>query len=775
MKFSIITFLFLGIFSAFYAQDFGVGMWKEHLPYSNVINVVKANSKTYAATPFGLYFFDQEDNSLTRLNKINGLNDFQISSMGYNSNQQSIIVGYENGNIDLIDGEEIYNLNAIVQANLFGSKRINNIHSDGNLTYLACGFGIVVLDISRKEVKDTYIFGPNGNTINVNDVTTTNTKIMATTSNGIYTANKNGNFLSDYTQWTKVNQIFNNNSEFSTIHFQNNAIWTVLKIEDYANDSLFVYDENFNIIQKIFNDDYFSIEPKGTDVLVAKNVNVSLYSPTFTELETIYTYGGTNTVSPNQCIWDGTDYWIADRFYGLNKSNNNWVTQNYSIVGPHTNNCFRLASNKNLLWVTSGSVDGSGWNNTYNSNGLASYDEKNWKRYDRNSYPVLAGDSVYDFTHVAINPKNENHIFASSFTKGVFEFKDGNYVANYSYYNSSLQVSLVHGNNQVKVGASVFDKNENIWIVNSYCNNPLTLITKSGQSQSFNCGSAANNTLLTDIIYIENSGHLWISVRGKGIIVYDFNDTPEDATDDQFVLLDGNEGSGNLPSVIVNAMIEDLEGEIWVGTEKGPAVFYNPNSVFQSGSNYDAQKVLLEQDGSFNYLLEEQNITSIVVDGANRKWFGTSGGGIFLMSADGTNQISSFNVTNSPIFSNSVISMAMNQQNGELFVGTDRGIIGYKGTATEGELSYNDIYAFPNPVRPEFQGPIAIRGLTENSDVKITDAGGNLVFTGVSNGGQAIWNGKNLVGERVATGVYYVFVVSEDGSLKGKTKILFIN
>lgn len=276
-------------------------------------------------------------------------------------------------------------------------------------------------------------------------------------------------------------------------------------------------------------------------------------------------------------------------------------------------------------------------------------------------------------------------------------------------------------------------------------------------------------------MYSESSGFLWISVRGKGIIVYDFNKTPLDASDDRYILLNGNVGTGGLPSVVVHSIVEDKDGEIWIGTENGPAVFYNQNAVFQSGVNYDAQKVLLEQDGIYNYLLENQNISTIVIDGANRKWFGTSGGGIFLMSPDGTKQISGFNTSNSPLFSNIIISMAINQQTGELLVGTDRGIIGYKGTATEAKESFEDIYAFPNPVRPEYDGPIAIRGLMDNSDIKITDARGNLVFTSVSNGGQAVWSGTGSSGERVSSGVYYVFVVSKSGSSKSATKILIIN
>jgi hypothetical protein len=282
----------------------------------------------------------------------------------------------------------------------------------------------------------------------------------------------------------------------------------------------------------------------------------------------------------------------------------------------------------------------------------------------------------------------------------------------------------------------------------------------------------------TDLMVDKSYNYIWMAVKNVGLLVYDFNDTPTDNTDDQYKLIVSGEGNGDLPSKVINTIVEDKDGEIWIGTEAGPAVLYNASAIFDGG-DFDVQQVLIEQDGVIQLLLETQNVIEIVVDGGDRKWFGTDGGGLFLMSADGTKLIHDFNEDNSPLFSNNILALAMNDNTGELYIGTDKGIMGYKGEATEGADNLDDLYAYPNPVRPEYTGIISIKGFIDESDVKISDASGNPVYSTVSKGGQAIWNGNNLEGERVKSGIYYCFAVSRTSSQKGfakaATKILFIN
>ena len=262
--------------------------------------------------------------------------------------------------------------------------------------------------------------------------------------------------------------------------------------------------------------------------------------------------------------------------------------------------------------------------------------------------------------------------------------------------------------------------------------------------------------------------------RGGGVLVFDDRATLNTTSDDRKRKLGFTPGIGNIPGNEVYCLAEDEDGEIWVGTNDGVGVFYSPENVFNT-SGFDCQRILLEQDGTLQELLKGQEVTAIAVDGANRKWIATRGGGVFLMSADGTQEVRHFTATNSPLLSDNVVALAIDPISGEVFFSTDKGLISYNSDAIVGGEKNEDVMAYPNPVRPEYRGPIAIRGLVKDADVKITDIQGNVVFKTTALGGQAIWDGNNFSGQRAATGVYLVFITNEDGSETAITKILFVN
>jgi len=262
-------------------------------------------------------------------------------------------------------------------------------------------------------------------------------------------------------------------------------------------------------------------------------------------------------------------------------------------------------------------------------------------------------------------------------------------------------------------------------------------------------------------------------IKGVGVLVYDYKQTPLDETDDEYKIIGTGSGSGSLPSSYVNCLAIDLDGEIWIGTDKGPVVFYSSYPIFNE-SSFDAQRILLELDGTLQYLLENEIITDVVVDGANRKWIATSGGGLFLMSADGTETIYSFSETNSPLYSDNVTSLAINNSTGELYIATEEGVLGFRSTATASNTNFTKLEVFPNPVRPDYYGAIAIKGMMNNAEVKITNSNGLLVKTIIADGGQAVWEGMDENNEQVSSGVYYIFSSSPDGYSNAKTKVLII-
>lgn len=772
---SVIAFILLSWQILVSAQaEFGIEMWRDHLPYNKVTQVAKLNDLAYGATEYGLYEVDATEKTIEQLNTVFGLSDFSISTIAANEYTNTLIVGYANGNIDLIKEGSVYNINAILESNVLGDRTIYSIHCKDQYAYLACGFGIVVMDVKKREIKDTYYIGNNGNPLKVNDITLSTDKIYAATDDGIYFASLSSPFLSDFNVWDREETIANFGDSFELIHFQNNRIFIGNQHPNFSDDTLFVYDPNFQLLYQRYDDDITGIEKKTeTDVILSLNYNVVILNENYGDAETIYTYNGERGVFSNHTIWDGTHYWIGDNQSGLNRCTSNWDPENFFIPGPINNRCFQISAANEKVYVASGLVTGSSWNNKYVSSGVYSFDQYEWYAHNSETDDAILNDSAFDFIYTAIDPNDEKHALFCSFYGGLYEFQDDKVVERYGSVNSSLQTSLIHSG-QVKVSAAQFDNEGNIWAANSFVNKPLILIGNEGDTLAFSIGSAGINQVITDILVDNTHHHIWLTVRNKGVVVYDYNNTPTDASDDQYMLLTDAEGNGSLPSTNVNCVSMDRDGEIWIGTEKGPVVFFTPGNMFQAGADIDGGQILLLQDGSYQYLLETQSVTAIEVDGANRKWLGTAAGGIFLMSEDGTEQIYAFNKDNSPMFSNVITSMAVVQSTGEVMIGTDQGIIGFRSTATEPASRYDDIYCFPNPVRPGYSGPIAIKGLTENSNIKITDAAGNMVNESTSYGGQAVWYGDDVYGNQVASGVYYVFLVSEGGQLKSKAKVLII-
>lgn len=772
MKIILFIVLFFACLTSL-AQGFELGSWREYLPYREVLSVVHSDNKYYAATPYSVYYLDEEDNSIERLTKINALSDFSINTMGVNEQEETVVIGYESGNIDLIKNEEIINISGIVSSNIIGDKGVYNTHSEGGITYLACGFGIVVLDIEKQEVKDTYIIGTGGLQVKINDITTYLDTIYAATNVGVYKASMSSAFLSDPTNWSLESKVEANIYSLITTHSQ--GLIMNAKYSGYLTDTIFQLKNGvFGKVSSIVNNDFFDFQTKGNNLLISSQKGVIEVDENLQQSELLYTYAETTFIVPNSCIWKNGAYWVADKDNGLVKVINNFNYESYLLQGPFSNDVFHLVTSNNNLWVSAGGTDGSAWNSTFNMNGIYHYNAENWEMFNGlTNVELSVVDSIFDYVHIAIDPLDDSHVMASSFKGGVVEIKDGKYVTRHTWYNSSLQRRLTD-NTKTCASGSAFDKDGNFWVANAFVNQPLSLYTKEGVWKSFVCTSEMKGGICTDLYIDKTNGYIWMAAKGGGIMVYDNNNTPLDETDDQFKTLTTQEGTGALPSDITNTIVEDKNGAIWIGTENGPVVIYNPRSIFDGG-NYDAQEVLIEVEGILEVLLGSEDINEIVIDGANRKWFATAGGGVFLISADGTEMINSFTTENSPIFSNIITALAINPKTGEVYIGTDKGIMGYKGEATEPNSTFTDVYAYPNPVRPEYNGKIAIKGLTNNADVRITDANGNLVASTTSLGGQAIWDGKTLSGQRVATGIYYVFLVTEDGSDKIATKLLFVN
>ncbi|MCK9401436.1 MAG: hypothetical protein M0Q51_15770 [Bacteroidales bacterium] len=761
-----------------FSQEVGIGQWRDHLPYDYATNVEEFNSGIYCSTPFSMFFFDRDDNSIQRLSKVNGLSDLGVSDIALNTDQEILVVSYSNTNVDLIlEDLTIINIPDIKRKEILGNKTINSIMNYGKFAYLSCGFGIVVLNLEKKEVKDTYFIGPDGGSINVLAMTYNDTAFFAATENGIYYADINDPNLAYYANWKKMPGIPFEDGFYNLVYNYNGRLLINHTDPDINEDGLYVLENGqWRDLETANTDRTYSLRSSGDKLVVSYSYFLKSYNTDLTEDLKIYTYGEISPAPSDALIGTDGNYWIADRNKGLVKSwADGYERQFIKPSGAPTADIFEMASRDGKLYVVPGGLTAT-WNNTWRTARMFSLIDENWKTYDNQNSPGL--DTLRDLVAVAVDPLNSDHVFAGSWNRGMAEFKDNAFTQIYNSDNSSLVPNMIEGYPTVKVGGMAFDSDNNMWITNSGAEQILSVRRPDGNGggtwEAYNLGSSTTGIDVRKII-VDSYGQKWILPRttqsnSNYIIVYNEKNDPGN----QVRGLKSGAGFGNLPGTSVYAIAEDREGEIWVGTDEGVAVFYSPQNIF-TGENADAQQILVNIDGYVQYLLETEIVKAIAVDGANRKWFGTERAGVFLLSADGTQQIQHFTEENSPLFSNNITSLTINGKTGEVFIGTAKGLISYKGTATNGDTIYDNVYAYPNPVRPGYTGPIAIKGLVRDASVKITDIRGSLIYETIAEGGQAIWNGYSFDGRRANTGVYLVFITNNDGSQKLVTKILFVN
>ncbi len=377
-----------------------------------------------------------------------------------------------------------------------------------------------------------------------------------------------------------------------------------------------------------------------------------------------------------------------------------------------------------------------------------------------------------DFVSITFDPNDEKRYFLCSWTKGLVEFRQDQFYKSYNETNSTMVP--IDGSEMIRTGSAAFDGNGNLWVTNSLASKCLHVMTKDGRWTGFSFPNMVKN--ITKLI-VTSSGKKWMVLgQSGGLFVFDDNGTPEDKTDDRYKHLTVCNENGETVSNDVYSIAEDKNGYIWVGTAKGVVVYYNPDKVFDNSTFWGRQIKVPRNDGTDNadILLSADVVTAICVDGANNKWFGTQNGGAYYTSSDGIETIHNFNTTNSAIPSDNILAISIVPETGDVFFATPKGIISYRGTATEGSETYDEILAFPNPVRSDYYGPITIKGLVAGSIVKIADIAGNIVYEAKSTGGQLVWDGRNLNGNRVASGVYIVFASTEIGEQKSTTKILFL-
>lgn len=768
-------FALLLSFSSF--AQIATGEWRLHVSSSSTIDIAGNSEVVYAAFKNGLMEYDVATGDVNSWNKVNALSDISLTCLYYSPFQKGLFIGYEDGNIDFLKNNKVTNIPALKLADVFGDKRINKIVEHEGLIYFATGFAILVLDPIKLEVKDTYY--PSNTNLGIEDIAFKNDTIYALTSTNLLKGNFLNDPLADYAKWEndlRVTILSDDQITYKDIELVDDEFY-VLKCSsvNYGEDSVFCITTNGleHASNNGWNLQIYSLGTYKNQLVVNVDVAVLFFQKV---IDGVYSQtkqcsvGGSGVV--NSVVISDDLIWMGDNYQGGVFKYENGQSTRINISGPPKNDFFRVKADNGKVVVAGGGLDNKFM--TYNQSGIYFFENETWQLKNKYNMDLWKDKEIWDFISVAINPKNTDQIAIGCYSPVPLSIiENGIVTATYDEQNSDIQVN--QSNQAALISDLKYDSDGNLWIVNNFSDNPLKVLKADKTWQTYNLTSTISEKVINQL-EIDSDDNKWLVIPTVGVIAFSDNGTLSDVSDDQMKLINSGELTGALPSNDVTCVAMDFDNELWIGTEDGFAILYNASSIFDADlGEYNAQRVILDFEENDEYLLGSTYIKDIEIDGGNRKWIGTANAGIFLISADRTELLANFTTENSPLISDVIMDLEIDHTTGEMYIVTDKGLISYRIDATEGKSDYDHVKVFPNPVLPTYSGLITIQGIKYDSDIKVTDVAGNLVYKTTSHGGTATWNGKTLDGQRASTGVYLIWTSPNEGKGRKVGKVVVIN
>lgn len=478
-------------------------------------------------------------------------------------------------------------------------------------------------------------------------------------------------------------------------------------------------------------------------------------------------------------VYDTTNkYWWTVKegkltYYTLNTDKEK-IYQTEGIIpdGPASNKFYRLYINKNKLYAVAGA-----WSQEKDCNNMGEvhvWNGEKWEEFEQPSDASL-GHLYRDLLCLDFDPSKEGHIMVGS-KAGLYEFQDGKFIKCYNKDNTSVITSPL-GNNYTIISSVKYDATGKLWLLNSLGDNSILSFDQTTQEwKHYPHSEIGSNDRynLTELIIGKNNGNIWfVNNYYEKNRLYKYNYNTDELT--MYGPTFTNEDGRDITPIYVHCLAEDRNGNIWIGTTSGP--LYLSMSDIKNGNNIFTQHKVPRNDNTnyADYLLDNSNIRCIAVDGANQKWFGTDNG-VYLVSDDCNTQIYHFDTDNSPLISNIVYSIAVNNITGKVYFATDKGLCSFNNgiVGSNSEMTKDNVYAYPNPVKPDYTGKINIVGLSFNANIKIVSTNGTLINEGRSAGGSYSWDGCDLNGKKVASGIYMVETATESGEKGIVCKIAII-
>lgn len=772
----ILFLCLLGISNLFFGQIDYSNSWEDFYSYNNVKSFVKVNNIIYALTDNAVFTFDNISQEITKVSSVQGLSGETTSSIFFDNNSQRIAIGYENGLVEIIDDDGSITVSSdIINFNQSGSKAVNHISGFNETLYLSTPFGIVEYNIDRQEFGDTFFIGNNSSSLRINETLVANNLIYAVTVDGIFTADATSDLLIDFNNWQQ---------QFPGRNFTN---ITVINNRILVSEGSILYEFSSTGLTQIrdFLETIINLNTTDDNLAVTLNKRAIFFDDNLTQVFEVATATDFD-FTLSDAFLENNEIFLATKEFGILKATFSQPNTYQEIhpEGPQANDVFSIATRNENLWVVYGGYDGT-YTPLQRRRGFDHFNGENWR-----NFPFDPNFPVIDLNHISIDPNSENRVFISSFgdtrdvnsvsTGGLMIVEDDVITQFFNQSNSPLNDIVANDPSRVtiRVSGTAFDRQGNLWVTSINNVDEIKKYSASGQWSTFDVSSLRTNDALgLSEVAIDRSNSVWIGTRRNG--VYTFNENG-----DRKRALIATPNLGNLPDTDVLTVAVDRNNRVWLGTRAGMVVYSNASNVFDADV-LNAQPVIIEENGVGERLLGDQRINSIVVDGANNKWFGTDNGGALYTSPSGTRTIANFSTNNSPLPSNRILKIAVDESSGKVFFATDKGIVAYNSEVAPFGETLGEVYAYPNPALRNHE-TVTIDGrngtnLPRGTNLKILDVAGNLVFeTNVLEGqelqgGRVTWDKRNLAGNRVASGIYIVLLSNEDASETATTKIAIVN
>lgn len=750
--------------------------WETYFSYNSIPSIAEGVNEIYFASYNSIFSYNIFNSQIEKFDTLNELSGDEISAFYHSENNNLIAIGYSSGFLQIINlnSNSIINIYDILNKPTIPAdrKKINHFYQNEDDLLISTGYGISVYDINAFEFGDTYYIGDFASMLNISSTIVDENYIYASSPDlGIFRANLESNLI-DFNSWQAI---YTGNIYELLINENNILFYDDFNLMSIKNEEIITLSTLQNEIKNVSIND--------SKIIIISEDNCIIYNNDLSQILNLFESETYMTIFNDGIIKNNKTYIATDEKGVLVIENSNNSFSFLKPDGPLENNIFSVETLNNHTWVSFGSY--SEYFNPYplKYSGVSSYDEnlESWFNITKDSIP----NQAVNLNNISINPFDNNNVFISSFHGGLIEMDNFNFTELYDNNNSGLETLLTSDSEyeSIRISDIEFDENGDLWVLNSRVDNPLKSFSLDNNSwNSYDFTEIINDGFQDELgfndIEIDDYGNKWIASLRSGLIGFN-NDSGNIRLRKVF-----SQDQSDMPSSYVKSIAVDNNNHLWIGTVQGLRVLYNTSNFFDA-SVVTTQKIVILEDGIPRELLEQQYITDIEVDGANNKWVGTIGSGVFYFSPNGQQTIYHFTKENSPLPSNNINDISVNSVNGKVYFATDRGLVSFNTGSSSSSENFSNAFVYPNPVRPEFNtqlDKIKIKGLTENVNIKITDIAGNLVAEAQSNinsryrnfnleidGGTAFWNGKNLRNQNVASGVY-ILMLSDLESYE--TKIL---